>query len=124
MEQLGRLINIGCGKIQISEFHTLHNFILKYSKMSQSRQLFSSKDIRRFRNKCDIVEEPNSSSKHGIVVKFSSLIRRNLVFKPILSPLRCLPTWDTILTGRIWPFYHITFITETSNVEAKIVHFL
>ncbi len=35
---------------------------------------------RRFRNKCDIVEEPNSSSKHGIIVKFFSLITRNLVF--------------------------------------------
>ncbi len=35
--------------------------------------------IRRFRNKCDIVEEPNSSSKHGIRVKFFSLIKRNLV---------------------------------------------
>ena len=23
---------------------------------------------RRFRNKCDIVEEPNSSSKHGIIL--------------------------------------------------------
>ena len=26
---------------------------------------------RRFRNKCDIVEEPNSSNKHGIRVIFS-----------------------------------------------------
>ncbi len=33
--------------------------------------------IRRFRNKCDIVEEQNSSSKHGINVKFFSLITRN-----------------------------------------------
>ncbi len=34
---------------------------------------------RRFRNKCDIVEEPNSSSKQGIGVKFFSLITRHLV---------------------------------------------
>ena len=25
---------------------------------------------RRFQNKCDIVEEPNSSGKHGIRLKF------------------------------------------------------
>ena len=36
--------------------------------------------IRRFRNKCDIVEEPNYSSKYGIRMKFFSLITRNLVF--------------------------------------------
>ncbi len=35
---------------------------------------------RCFRNKCDIVEEPNSSSKHGIRVNFFSLITRNLLF--------------------------------------------
>ena len=33
---------------------------------------------RCFRNKCDIVEEPNSSSDHDIRVKFVSLITRNL----------------------------------------------
>ncbi len=38
------------------------------------------KYIRRFRNKCDIVEEPNCSSKHGVRVKVFSLIKRNLVF--------------------------------------------
>ena len=37
-------------------------------------------DIRRFQNKCDIVEEPNSSTKHDTKVKFFSLITRNLVF--------------------------------------------
>ncbi len=31
---------------------------------------------RCFWNKCDIVEEPNSSSKHGVRVKFFSLIKR------------------------------------------------
>ncbi len=30
-------------------------------------------DIRCFRNKCDIVEEPNSSTKHGVRVKVFSL---------------------------------------------------
>ncbi len=46
--------------------------------------LFKS-HIRCFRNKCDIVEEPKSSSKHDIRVKFLSLITRNLVndfFRP------------------------------------------
>ncbi len=37
-------------------------------------------DIRRFQKKCDIVEEPNSSSNHGIRVKFLSLTKRNIVF--------------------------------------------
>ncbi len=32
---------------------------------------------RRFRNKCDIVEEPNSSSKYGVRVKVFSLVKRN-----------------------------------------------
>ncbi len=35
---------------------------------------------RCFRNKCDMVEEPNSSSKHGIRMKFFFPITRNLVF--------------------------------------------
>ncbi len=33
-----------------------------------------------FRNKCGIVEGVFSSRKHGIRVKFFSLIKRNLVF--------------------------------------------
>ncbi len=36
--------------------------------------------IRHLWNKCDIVEEPNSSSKHGERVTFFSLIMRNVVF--------------------------------------------
>ncbi len=44
--------------------------------------------IRRFRNKCEIVEEPNSSSKNGIRVKFFSLITGNLVFWWRYEPIR------------------------------------
>ncbi len=35
---------------------------------------------RHFQNKCDIVEEQNSSRKHGITAKFFSLMKRNLMF--------------------------------------------
>ncbi len=46
--------------------------------------------IRRFRNKFDIVDEPNSSSKYGIRMKFFSLIKRNLVFWWEYEPIRKL----------------------------------
>ncbi len=39
-----------------------------------------SVDIRRFRNNCEIVEEPNSSAKNRVRVKFFSLITWSLVF--------------------------------------------
>ncbi len=35
---------------------------------------FGQRYIRRFRNNCEIVEEPNSSSKNCVRVKFLSLI--------------------------------------------------
>ena len=40
--------------------------ITKFATYSDNTHTYNS----RFRNKCDIVEEPNSPSKHGIRVKF------------------------------------------------------
>ena len=73
---------------------------------------------RRFRNKCDIVEEPNSPSEHGIRVKFFSLISRNFSafslaqnFNNLVAMFN-MPGKNWALT-RIWLFLHITFIPET-----------
>ena len=49
-----------------------------------------SRAIGRLRNICDIVEKPNSSSKHGVRVKFFSLIKKNLVFWWGYGPIRKL----------------------------------
>ncbi len=50
-----------------------NNNIILSSEMDWSCQSEGCKglDIRRLRNKCDIVEEPNSSSNYGIRVIFS-----------------------------------------------------
>ena len=55
--------------------------------------------IRRFRNKCYIVEEPNSSSKHGVRVKVFSLIKRNFLFWWEYEPIRKLSWCSSFL---IW----------------------
>ncbi len=62
----------------LSRSHQLVRWVLCTSSIA----LLGSLEIplSRFRYKSDIIEEPNSSSKHGIKVKFFSLITRNLAF--------------------------------------------
>ena len=57
---------------------------------------------RRFPNKCNILEEPNSSGKIGIRVKFFSIITGNVFFN---NP--------TELAGKIYP-------AQTSKMQQKV----
>ena len=83
--------------------------------------------IRRFWNKCDIVEEPNSYSNHGIRVKFFSLITGSLGVDHWRSePTQLKPSQSgfkpQLISLPTVPMLNFSFIPETSIAEITNFH--
>ncbi len=72
----------GFGMVPITDHDEVDSFSGNHRTLLQKFKSFQHQcsHNRRFRNNCEIVEEPNSSSKNRIRVKFFSLLTQLLVF--------------------------------------------